>query len=149
LGQARFVGRSEHSLDEKGRLVVPSRFRDRLGQRFYVTIGIPEGYLSLYPEDAWEDEVGKRLDAAPLTDETYERNENFLRYVMQHTEEASLDGQGRFVIPPALRAFAAIERDVVAIGYNRRIELWAKDRLGDVAPTPAEARATKIAIGLK
>lgn len=146
--RARFVGRSDLSLDEKGRLVVPSRFRERLGQRFYVTVGIPEPCLALYPEEAWEHEVGRRLDEATITDENYEAYGIYSRYVTQNTEEATLDGQGRFVIPPGLRAYAEIEREVVAIGYNTRIELWAKSRFSAAAPTAAEAKAMRIALGL-
>jgi MraZ protein len=141
---ARFTGRAEHALDDKSRLVVPARFRERLGAKFIVTIAEPDPCLALYPMPAWE-AFCERLDAAPVKDEKFRR---FVRHLFAHTDEATLDGQGRFTIPPALREFAGIERDAISIGSNSRIEIWSKDRLSGAAPSHEEAAAFTTELGL-
>ena len=140
----RFTGRAEHALDDKGRLVVPARFRERLGGGFIVTIAQPDPCLALYPQATWE-AFCTRLDDAPVKDERYRR---FVRHLFAHTEEVTCDAQGRLVIPPALRAYAGIEREAVSIGSLTRIEIWAKDRLGAMAPPPEEAAAFTTELGL-
>jgi MraZ protein len=119
-----FTGSVEHSLDDKGRLVVPSRFRERLGAGFFLTIAEPDGCLALYPAVAWNDVVAK-LDAAPNKDGRFRA---FVRHLFAHTEEVSCDAQGRVIVPAALRGWAGIEKDVVSIGTMLRVEVWAKDR---------------------
>jgi MraZ protein len=140
----RFTGRAEHALDEKGRLVVPARFRERLGSKFILTIAEPDPCLALYPHGTWE-AFCERLDAAPVKDERFRR---FVRHVFAHTEEVGCDTQGRLLIPAALRGYAAIERDAVTIGSLTRIEVWAPERLGALAPTPDEAAAFTTELGL-
>jgi MraZ protein len=141
---ARFTGRAEGALDDKGRLVVPARFRDRLGARFIVTIAQPDPCLALYPQATWE-AFCERLDAAPVKDERYRR---FVRYLFAHTDETACDAQGRLLIPAALRAYSGIERDVVSIGSLTRVEVWSKDRLGAMAPSADEAAAFTTELGL-
>lgn len=129
-----FTGSVEHSLDDKGRLVVPARFRERLGAGFFLTIAEPDQCLALYPAVTWA-EFCARLEAAPVKDERYRR---FVRHVFAHTEELSCDAQGRLVIPSALRHHAGIERDIVSIGSLTRIEVWAKERYNK-QPAPDQA----------
>jgi MraZ protein len=119
-----FTGSVEHSLDDKGRLVVPARFRERLGAGFFLTIAEPDPCLALYPATTWGD-VCARLESAPLKDARYR---SYVRHLFAHTEELSCDAQGRLVIPAALRSYAGIEKDIVSIGSLTRVELWAKDR---------------------
>jgi len=140
----RFTGRAEHALDDKGRLVVPARFRERLGSNFIVTIAQPDPCLALYPEAAFE-AFCERLEAAPVKDDRYRR---FVRHLFAHTEEASCDGQGRLLIPGPLRAYAGIERETVSIGSLNRVEVWAKERLGETAPPPDEAADFTTELGL-
>src|SRR3981081_2931703 len=94
-----FTGSVAHSLDDKGRLVVPARFRERLGAGFFLTIAEPDPCLALYPASTWSD-VCARIEAAPVKDARYR---NFVRHLFAHTEELSTDGNGRLVIPAALR----------------------------------------------
>ncbi|GAC1310528.1 MAG: hypothetical protein NVSMB21_18580 [Vulcanimicrobiaceae bacterium] len=141
---SRFTGRAESALDDKSRLVVPARFRDRLGATFIVTIAEPDPCLALYPQATW-DAFCERLEAAPVKDERYRR---FVRHVFAHTDEATLDAQGRLVIAPMLRAYAGLERDTVSIGSLTRVEIWAKERLGVASPTPDEAAAFTTELGL-
>jgi len=140
----RFTGRAEHALDDKGRLVVPARFRERLGAGFILTIAQPDPCLALYPLTTWE-AICERLDAAPRKDERFRRS---VRYLFAHTEEVTCDAQGRLSIPPALRAYAGIEKDAVSIGSLTRVEVWAKERLGKLTPSDDEAAAFATELGL-
>jgi MraZ protein len=124
-----FTGSVEHGLDDKGRLVVPARFRERLGAGFFLTIAEPDPCLALYPASTWSD-VCARLEAAPLKDARFRA---FVRHLFAHTEELSTDANGRLVIPATLRAYAGIEKDVVSIGSLTRVEIWAKDRYAEHA----------------
>jgi len=140
----RFTGSVEHGLDEKGRLVVPARFRERLGGAFVLTIGQPEPCLALYPTATWG-LICERIEAAPVKDLRYRR---FVRYLFAHTEEVTCDNQGRLVLPAALRSYAGIDREVVSIGSLTRIELWAKERLGDLAPAEGDIAEFTTSLGL-
>jgi len=117
----KFTGQFVHSLDEKGRLTIPARIRAKLGDHFIMTIAPPDACLALYPETTWADFCDK-LEAAALKDHRYR---SFVRHLFANTEEASLDGQGRFVVPAALRAYAAIDRDAVIVGTLTRVEVWS------------------------
>jgi MraZ protein len=122
-----FTGSVEHSLDDKGRLVVPARFRERLGAGFFLTIAEPDPCLALYPASTWSD-VCARLEAAPVKDARYRA---FVRHLFAHTEELSTDANGRLVLPATLRGYAGIEKDVVSIGSLTRVEIWAKNRYAE------------------
>lgn len=126
------MGLVEHALDEKGRLVVPARFRERLGGGFILTIARPEPCLALYPSSVWT-EFCNRLEAAPRKDDAYRRT---VRSIFSHTEEVACDSQGRILIPGPLRKYAGIDRDVVSVGTLTRVEIWAKNRY----PEHAEPR---------
>ncbi len=123
---------------------MPARFRDRLGAKFIVTIAEPEPCLALYPQATWE-AFCERLEAAPVKDDRYRR---FVRHLFAHTDEVTLDAQGRLLIAASLRSYAAIERDAVSIGSLSRVEIWAKERLGTTTPTPDEAAAFTTELGL-
>ena len=140
----RFTGSVEHALDDKGRLIVPARFRERLGTGFVLTIARPDPCLALYPELRWR-EWCARLESAPRKDETYRR---LLRDIFAHTEEVACDAQGRLFIPTALRAYAGIEREVVSIGALSRVEVWAKERYGQYAAPESEAADLMADLGL-
>ncbi len=140
----RFAGSEQHALDHKGRLIVPARFRERLGPEFVLTIADPDPCLALYPTATWIEICG-RLEAVPRKNERYRE---YLRYLFAHTEEASCDAQGRVVVPALLRAFAGIERQVVSIGLLTRIEIWAKERFGFQRPPEGEVPNFMAELGL-
>jgi len=119
----RFTGSYELRLDDKGRLVVPARIRERLGGAFVITIAPPDPCLALYPQGAW-DAFCARLEAAPRKDEQYRR---FVRRLFAHTEEVATDGQGRLLLPPHLRKVVEIEREVVLVGSLTRVEVWSAE----------------------
>lgn len=140
----RFTGSVEHALDEKGRLIVPARFRERLGNGFVITIAEPEPCLALYPSVTWA-QFCARLEEAPRKDERYRR---LVRHIFAHTEEAECDKQGRMLVPSALRAFAGIDRDVVSIGSLTRVEIWAKERYAAHAAPEGEVAEFMADLGL-
>ena len=119
-GLPKFTGRFEHTLDDKGRLTIPARFRARLGHHFVLTIAPPEPCLAMYPESAWSEFCAK-LEAAARKDDQYR---SFVRHLFAHTEEVSLDSQGRLIVPAPLREYGKVERDVILVGALTRIELW-------------------------
>jgi len=130
----RFTGSVEHALDEKGRLIVPARFRERLGAGFVITIAQPDPCLALYPSATWA-ELCNRLEAAPRKDDRFRR---LVRHLFANTEEVACDSQGRLLIPAGLRTYAGIDRDVVSIGSLTRVEVWAKERLSQHAAPQGE-----------
>ncbi|MGC1381692.1 MAG: division/cell wall cluster transcriptional repressor MraZ [Candidatus Baltobacteraceae bacterium] len=140
----RFAGSEQHALDGKGRLIVPARFRERLGPGFVLTIGYPEACLALYPSATWVEFCG-RLEAVEPRDEGYRR---YVRYLFAHTEEVACDSQGRVVVPALLRAYAGIERQVVSIGLLTRVEIWARERYDFQSPPEGRVPAFMADFGL-
>jgi MraZ protein len=139
----RFTGSVEHALDDKGRLIVPARFRERLGGGFVITIAQPDPCLALYPSVTWGDLCGK-LEAVPVKDDRFRR---LVRHLFANTEEVTCDSQGRLVIPAGLRAYAGIERDVVSIGTLTRVEVWARERLAKHAAPEGEVAGFMADLG--
>jgi MraZ protein len=98
----------------------------------------------MYPSATWA-EVCARLEAAPVKDARYRK---FVRHLFAHTEEVTVDAQGRLVIPPALRQFAAIDRDIVSVGSLTRIELWARERFDNLSPAAEDVAEFTTSLGL-
>jgi MraZ protein len=140
----RFAGSEQHALDNKGRLIVPARFRERLGPEFVLTIAPTDPCLALYPNATWVEFCG-RLEAVTQKDARYRR---FVRYLFAHTEEVACDNQGRVVVPALLREYAGIERLVVSVGVLTRIEIWAKERYAFQAPPEGEVPSFMADFGL-
>jgi MraZ protein len=140
----RFAGSEQHALDHKGRLIVPARFRERLGSQFVLTITPPDPCLALYPAPTWI-EFCSRLEAVPVKDDRYRRA---LRYVFAHSEEVGCDAQGRVVVPVRLRQYAGIQRQVVSVGVLIRIEIWAKERYDFQEPPEGEIPGFLAELGL-
>ncbi len=118
-----FMGEYNHTVDEKGRLIIPSKFREELGDSFVVTKGL-DGCLFVYPEDEWK-VLEDKLRALPLTNKDARA---FARYMLAGAAEVEPDKQGRILIPQVLRAFAELDKDVVLIGVASRVEIWNKDK---------------------
>ena len=115
-----FLGRFAHTLDTKGRLAVPARFRASLEEGVVVTRGM-DRCVAAYPMPVWEDLAGK-ISALPMTDPNARQ---FRRMVFAEAANLSLDSQGRIVVPPELRSYAAIDRDAVIIGVHTSFEIWS------------------------
>lgn len=122
-GGGVLIGEFAHALDEKGRLTIPAKFREDLGLRFIVTVGL-DGCLACYPSPEWE-RLAERLKDLPMTNRDARA---FVRMLMSGATEVELDRQGRIVLAPRLRDAAAITANAVVVGLNTRVEVWAEDR---------------------
>lgn len=117
-----FMGEFNHALDSKGRLIIPARFREGLGDTFIATKGL-DHCLFLYPMSEWET-IEKKLKALPFTKAD---TRAFVRLFFSGASECEVDKQGRILLTAKLREFARINRDVVIIGVSTRVEVWAKE----------------------
>lgn len=118
-----FMGEYSHTIDVKGRLIVPSKFREKLGDEFVVTKGL-DGCLFVYPNDEWKT-FEEKLATLPVTNMNARK---FTRFFLAGAATCEVDKQGRILVPAVLREFAELEKDVVFIGVSRRIEIWSKDK---------------------
>ena len=118
-----FMGEYNHTIDAKGRLIIPAKFREALGEEFILTRGL-DGCLSIYPMDEWKS-FEEKLKALPLTDKNARA---FLRFFVAGATSCELDKQGRILVPSTLREFAGLEKEVVLTGNLTRIEVWSKER---------------------
>ena len=118
-----FMGEYNHIIDAKGRLIIPARFRELLGEEFILTKGL-DGCLSIYPMDAWE-AFETKLRAYQLTNKNAR---TFTRFFVAGATNCELDRQGRILVPQTLREFAGLEKEVVLTGNLDRIEIWSKEK---------------------
>ncbi|MGH2558212.1 MAG: division/cell wall cluster transcriptional repressor MraZ [Thermomicrobiales bacterium] len=118
-----FLGRYAHTLDAKGRLAVPARFREALTGGVVATRGI-DRCLALYPMDAWTP-LAERINALPITDLDAR---TFRRMVFAEAAHLELDAQGRILLPPDLRRYAELDREAFVVGVNTSIEIWSPRR---------------------
>ena len=116
------MGEFHHSIDEKNRLIIPSKFRGDLGSRVIVTRGL-EGCLFVYSESEWNIIVSQ-LKSLPFTKKDARA---FSRFFLSGAIEAEFDKQGRINIPSPLIGYASITKNCVVIGVNDRLEIWAED----------------------
>ena len=123
-----FMGEYSHTIDTKGRLIIPSRFREELGETFVVTKGL-DGCLFVF-----SDEEGKafeiKLKSLPLTNKNARQ---FGRFFVAGATPCELDKQGRILLPATLREFAGLEKDVVLVGVLSKIEIWENERYEDAS----------------
>ncbi len=121
-----FYGEHEHTIDRKGRVIIPSRFREVMKEhyteRFVVTRGL-DRCLFLFPEDEWRTQEGK-FRALSFTKQEARR---FNRFYFSGASELTCDRQGRVLIPPYLKEYAGIKRDVMLVGVSNRIEIWDQE----------------------
>ena len=118
-----FIGQYEHSVDAKGRLIMPAKLREAIGDKFVVTKGL-DGCLFAYSQTEWL-AFEEKLKTLPLTNKNAR---DFTRFFLSGAIECEIDKQGRFLITSNLRDFAGLEKDVVIIGVNTRIEIWSKEK---------------------
>ena len=118
-----FMGEYNHTIDAKGRLIVPAKFREILGDNFIVTKGL-DGCLFVYPNDDWT-RFEEKLKSLPLTNKNARQ---FTRFFLAGAAACEVDKQGRILLPQVLREFASLEKDVVLVGVASRIEIWSRER---------------------
>ncbi len=116
-----FMGEYNHTIDDKGRLIIPAKFRELLQDEFIVTKGL-DGCLFAFPKDEWQ-AFEEQLRKLPLTQKNARK---FTRFFMGGAATCELDKQGRILIPQNLREFAKLDKDVVLSGNLNRIEIWNK-----------------------
>ena len=135
-----FMGEYNHTVDEKGRLIIPVKFRDELGSEFVVTKGL-DGCLFAYDLTEWR-VLEEKLRALPLTNKDARA---FARFMLAGAASVEIDKQGRILLPQVLRNFARLEKDVVLIGGASRIEIWNKEKWEDASyDADAEELAEKM-----
>jgi MraZ protein len=123
-----FLGEYSHSLDDKGRIVMPSKFRVGLAGGLVITKG-QERCLYVFGMDTWQDESA-RVQRLPRTDR---RARNFSRSFFASASDQTLDRTGRCQIPEALRIYAGLDKDVTVVGVSDRIEIWDTETWHSVA----------------
>lgn len=123
-----FMGEYNHTIDAKGRLIVPSKFREALGDTFVVTKGL-DGCLFVYDNEEWK-LFEEKLRALPITNKEARQ---FVRFFLAGAAEVEVDKQGRILIPNVLREFAGLAKDVALVGVGSRIEIWSRERFEDTA----------------
>lgn len=119
-----FRGISNLSLDAKGRLAMPTRYREPLAVQcageVIVTVSADAPCLAIYPMPVWL-EIERQLDALPGTNRKATR---IKRLLIGHATELTLDGSGRLLLPPELRAYASLDKGAVLVGQGKKFELW-------------------------
>ena len=117
------IGEYEHSLDAKGRLIMPSKLREDIGEKFIITKGL-DGCLFVFSQEEWL-KFEEKLKTLPLSNKNAR---DFVRFFLSGATECEIDKQGRFLITSILRDYANMEKDVVIIGVGTRLEIWNKDK---------------------
>ena len=117
-----FLGQFDHSIDEKGRLIIPSRYRESLGDDFIITFGL-DTCLFVYPIDEWK-VISEKIKSFPLGKKDARA---FSRILFSRASSCSMDNQGRINIPKYLKDYARINKEIKIIGVGDRIEIWSSD----------------------
>ena len=144
-----FMGEYSHTIDTKGRLIIPSKFREELGETFVVTKGL-DGCLFVFSDEEWK-AFEIKLKSLPLTNKNARQ---FARFFVAGATPCELDKQGRILLPATLREFAGIEKDVLLTGMLNRIEMWSKEKwnennsLDDVAMDEIAEQMTDLGFGI-
>ena len=120
------IGEYEHSLDDKGRVIMPAKLRIDIGERFIITKGL-DGCLFVFSQVEWSN-FETKLKELPLTNKNAR---DFVRFFLSGATECEIDKQGRFLIVTNLREYANIKKEVVIIGVGTRIEIWDKSKWND------------------
>ena len=118
-----FMSEYNHTLDTKGRLIIPAKFRETLGEEFVISKGM-DGCLFVYAGDDWN-AFEQKLTSLPLINKEARQ---FARFFLAGAATVEVDKQGRILIPSVLREFADITKDAVLVGVGSRIEIWSRER---------------------
>lgn len=117
------IGEYGHSVDSKGRLIMPAKLREDIGEKFVITKGL-DGCLFAYSLTEWKN-FEEKLRSFPLTNKDARA---LVRFFLAGAMECEIDKQGRFLISGNLREFAGVEKEVVIIGVLTRLEIWSKEK---------------------
>ncbi len=117
-----FIGEYEHSVDVKGRIIMPSKLRENIGEKFIITKGLDK-CLFAYSKSEWAN-FEEKLKTLPLTNKNAR---DFVRFFLSGAVECEIDKQGRFLVSSNLRTYANIDKEIVIIGVGTRLEIWNKE----------------------
>lgn len=129
-----FLGEYEHTIDDKGRLTIPAKFRDELAGGMVITRGL-DGCLWAYSRAEWEI-LAEKIAKLPTT--TNQAVRNFARFMFSSAFDSIPDRQGRIIIPQNLRTYAGINSETVVIGVMNRVEIWNPQKWGEVVSAVEE-----------
>ena len=118
-----FMSEYNHTLDTKGRLIIPAKFRETLGEEFVISKGM-DGCLFVYAGDDWN-AFEQKLTSLPLINKEARQ---FARFFLAGAATVEVDKQGRILLPANLREYAGIDKEVVSVGVFSRVEIWSKER---------------------
>lgn len=118
-----FIGEYKHTVDNKGRVAIPAKFRQKLKKGSVVTKGL-DNCLVIYPQSEWQELAGK-LSSLPISQAN---SRAFSRLMLAGAMDVDLDKQGRVVLPEYLRSYATIEKKAVIVGLYNRLEVWSEDK---------------------
>jgi MraZ protein len=137
-----FMGEYNHTVDVKGRLIIPAKFRESLGEDFVVSKGL-DGCLFIHGNNEWQKFVDELLKLPSGKKDARQ----FVRYFLAGAESVNVDKQGRILVSEVLRTTANIDKDVVVIGVGSRVEIWSRDRWeGVTEDIDAEEIAEQMAL---
>ena len=135
-----FVGEYSHNIDAKGRIIIPAKFREQLGEQFMITRGF-EDCLFVYPMDVWE-ELADNLSKLPSNQKSAR---HLQRVFLSGAAEAEPDKQGKVLITPNHREHAGLSKEVVIIGVSKRVEIWDAQRWRDYSQNEEEMSVEEAA----
>ncbi len=121
------IGEYRHNIDDKGRIIIPSKFREEIGMKFVVTRGL-DGCLFVYSMDNWNKIVSK-LQTLPFTKKDAR---TFMRFFLSGATVCEFDKQGRINLTNSLILYAGIQKECTIIGVNDRLEIWASEKLDSI-----------------
>jgi len=136
------TGTYEHSIDAKGRLFIPAKLREELGNTFYLAIGV-DACLAVYPQETWN-RFTEKFASLPMS------QSKTMRILFANACKCEPDAQGRIVVPQKLRKYAGLEKNVVILGVNDRAEIWSADAWSaqeEEEMTPEKMSACMEALG--
>ncbi|HWQ89781.1 MAG TPA: division/cell wall cluster transcriptional repressor MraZ [Desulfitobacteriaceae bacterium] len=116
-----FMGEYLHTIDTKGRVIMPAKFREALGVRFIATKGL-DHCLFIYPMTEWT-ELEQKLRTLPFTQPDVRA---FVRFFFSGANECEVDKQGRILLPANLREYAQLEKEIILVGVSSRVEIWSQ-----------------------
>ncbi len=134
-----FMGEYSHTIDAKGRLIIPAKFREGLGDRFVVSKGF-DGCLHAYDPESWTGIQEKLKELPQFKKET----RDIIRFFLGGAVEAEIDKQGRILIPAKLRQYAGLDKDVTLVGSGSRVEIWDSAKWSDAEPESIEDLAENL-----
>ncbi|MBP2639508.1 MAG: cell division protein MraZ [Firmicutes bacterium] len=142
-----FMGEYQHNVDSKGRVILPAKFRELLGEMFVATKGL-DRCLFIYPKEEWTI-LEEKLKKLPLAKQEARA---FVRFFFSGAAELEFDKQGRVLLPNNLRDYAGLEKDIVVVGVSSRIEIWDKqawiDYNNEIGPTVTQIAENLVDLGI-